>query len=174
MAWTEGQTLTTTGGARRRTSLVTAWYDSSNPQRRVSSMSAADREDGRRGGTLTRRHGLLRSLERAQRLLVHLIDDLGVRSSGRLETRPGDRVGRFAIGVEVMEELAGRDPRREAIQASEIARRRTWIRFGEKGNTKFLEGLYRDGGQLGPRRSARVPLLRGVHVRPAHHIAREI
>src|SRR5207247_7985851 len=100
--------------------------------RTVSSPSAADRIHRRRGGTLPRRHGLLRSLERAQRLLVHLIDDLCVCSSGRLETRPGDRLGRFAIGVEIMEELAGRDARREAIQASEIARRRTWIRFGEK------------------------------------------
>src|SRR5262245_11013690 len=64
---------------------------------------------------LSGRYRLFGPLKHAQRLLVHLVDDLGVRASGRLETGPRHGVGRFTIGVEVVEELARRDAGREAI-----------------------------------------------------------
>src|SRR5262249_54575270 len=114
------------------------------------------------------------SLERAQRQLVHLIDYLGVRAGRRLQTSPRHRVGSFTIGVEVVEELACRDPRSEAIQASEAAGWRTWLRFSEQGDAEFLERLPGEGGQLRRRRSARVPLLRRVHIRPVEYVAGQI
>ena len=58
-------------------------------------------ENVRRLALPRRGDGLLGSLERAERVLVHFIDDLGVRPSGRLETSPRYSVGSFAIGVEV-------------------------------------------------------------------------
>src|ERR1044072_3000203 len=66
-----------------------------------------------------RRHWFCGSLEPAHRVLFHFIHDLGVGPSGRLETRPRNRLGRFTIGVEVVDELPGGDAWREAIQAAQ-------------------------------------------------------
>ena len=48
------------------------------------------------------RRGLLRSLERAQRQLVHLVDDLRVRARRRLQAGPRHGLRRLQVGVEVV------------------------------------------------------------------------
>src|SRR5262245_19597543 len=123
------------------------------------SWHARDGADDRQNGagwsvnvSLPRRRSILGPLEHTERLLVHFVDDLGVGAGARLETGPGHGVGRVAIGVEVVEDLAGRYAGSEAVQPSEIARRRTWIWFGEQRHAEFLERGYRNPCQLGPRR----------------------
>src|ERR687888_125222 len=85
------------------------------------------------------RRRLFWPLERAQRQLVHLVDDLCVRSRGRLESRPWDGLGRFTISVEVVEELARGDAGSETIQSTEIASRRPRIRLGEQRDAELVE-----------------------------------
>src|SRR5688500_17211126 len=86
----------------------------------------------------------LRKLELTERKLVDVVNDLCERACRCLESSPRHGLGRFPIGVEVMEVLARTDGGREAMQKSRIARGWDWTWIVEQRHAERFECIPHD------------------------------
>ena len=66
-------------------------------------------------------------LQNAELELVHLIDDPGIGSCRRFESRPRYRLGCFPVGVEIVEELTRCHSGNELIEPPQVTSRWPWI-----------------------------------------------